>query len=68
MSNFFLCDICGNKLVDLLNEDESFPLPTDCVCEKLGYTKKRIMWDHGRGRGYDEPLDVCADFAKEVEE
>lgn len=68
MSNFFLCDMCGNKLEDLPNEDESFPLPTDCACGKLGNVKKRIMWDHGRGRGYDEPLDVCADFMKGAEE
>ena len=62
MSNFFLCDMCSHKQNDLPNEDDSFPLPTDCMCEKQGKVEKRVMVDHGRGRGYDKPLDVCHDF------
>lgn len=54
ISNFYLCDMCA------IYHRESVRLCDLTV--GVGDGKKKVMVDHGYGRGYDEPTSVCKDF------
>lgn len=59
MSNYYLCDYCGNKAGDSLfraNAVKCWKHPDN--------VPKKVMYDHhGKdGKRYDEPTDVCEEY------
>lgn len=60
ISNFFLCDLCKNKLYDMPD--------WRVLCKRGWVEQKKVMVDYGHIRGhmhpYDEPLQVCKNYER----
>lgn len=61
MSNFYLCDMCDNNVIDVFLET--------CHCRAMGmeHVSKKVMYDYGCGGpegiyGYKEPKEVCEHY------